>query len=549
MSVVNANPFNITKRARNLRAGDRLVVKQGKYDRPLVLTGIAGTAEKPIVIEAEKGAVFTSGITLKKHNKRANLIAMRREAAGNYPSVGQTADEAMLAFLHCRHIVLRGITFKRCWPTAVYLEECQHMTLEHLKIREGTIAIGANGTTTRDITISKCDWRQDVSPDNRLWNSIPWKAVHGSRDTSGERVDPKADFRALDGDFFRGWDIAGNIVIRNNRISDAFNAIHVFNRVDRLGEDVDPKTLRFNAGRRSSANILIENNMFVRIRDNAIEPEDHAWNWVVRHNQFNDCYRPFSLELQRAGWIYIYGNYGWVKNPPSLHTTDRGRTKSSQSKLGGLQKNEGNIYVFLNSWYYQTGKGIFPKGAIGRLRHYNNAIGFGSPEQARMFGETDALPVALNSGASAHTADSLERHFTRQWDSDQFDIIFDGDIAQDENFPERFREIGFDLGAASKGGAPGFADTDADIPDLTVNPSSPAHASAIAMTLDLPDGTTHKIPEGLNVGADQADGAYDDIDALFGFLPEAVSIPQAEEEPPLNEQPDQPEQKKSLLLF
>ena len=158
--------------------------------------------------------------------------------------------------------------------------------------------------------------RQDVSSDHRMWNSIPWKAIHGSRDNSGEKVDPDNDFRAWDGDFFRAWDVAGNIIIRDNRISDAFNAIHFFNRIDELAPGVDPKGLKYNGGRRASANILIENNTFTRIRDNAIEPEDYAWNWVVRHNVFADCYRPFSLELQRAGWFYIYGNYGWVTTSP-----------------------------------------------------------------------------------------------------------------------------------------------------------------------------------------------------------------------------------------
>ena len=58
------------------------------------------------------------------------------------------------------------------------------------------------------------------------------------------------------------------------RISDAFNAIHFFNRIDQLAPGVDPEgALQYNGGRRASANVLIENNTFTRIRDNAIEPE------------------------------------------------------------------------------------------------------------------------------------------------------------------------------------------------------------------------------------------------------------------------------------
>ncbi|MCP4316993.1 MAG: hypothetical protein GY789_13505 [Hyphomicrobiales bacterium] len=547
MRVLSANPSNVAKRCRKLRAGDRLVLKKGEYSIPLILTGIAGTAEKPIIIESKRGAVFTSGISLKKYTQRANLIAMRRQAAGNYPSIGQTADEAVLAFIHCKHMILRGLHFCRCWPTAVYLEECQHMTLERLKIREGTIAIGANGSTTRDLIISDCDWRQDVSPNNNMWNSIPWTAIHGSREnTGGDRVDPKNDFRAFDGDFFRAWDVAGNIVIRDNRISDAFNAIHFFNRLDQLAPGVGPKGLKFNGGRRASSNILIENNTFTRIRDNAIEPEDYAWNWVIRHNVFADCYRPFSLELQRAGWFYVYGNYGWVNNQPSLQTKDPERTKCSHFKLGGLQKNEGTIHVFLNSWYYRKGKGIFPKGALKNLRHFNNAMGFGRPQRARMFGDTQDLPIALKARSKTETVDDLERHFTRDWDPDQYNIEIDGDISEDSNFPDAFRDMGFPLGKESKPGAPGFADPEATQPDLTIGSDSLAFENSVAMKIDLPDGVSQQIPPGLNIGAYQRAGTYDFIDNLFGFLPEATSVPLIGNS---SEEEEEPEQKQSLLLF
>ena len=190
MRVLRAKPSNIAKRCQRLRAGDLLILERGTYDRPVIVTGIAGTPQKPIVIEAENGAVVTSRLTLKKYTARANHIALRRQAAGNYPSVGQTADEAALAFIHCKHVIVEGLQFRRCWPTAVYLDECQHIRLDGLKIREGTIAIGANGMTTRDVTVCHCDWRQDLSDEHRMWNTVPWRASHGSRNNSGTGVDP-----------------------------------------------------------------------------------------------------------------------------------------------------------------------------------------------------------------------------------------------------------------------------------------------------------------------------------------------------------------------
>ncbi|MCY6381297.1 right-handed parallel beta-helix repeat-containing protein [Hoeflea prorocentri] len=536
MAVERANPSNVAKRCRKLRAGDRIILEEGVYRQPLVLTGLAGTARAPIVIEAETGAVFTSGLSRKKYGKQANLIAMRRQAAGYYPSVGQTADEATLAFIHCRHVIVRGLNFLRCWPTAVYLEECQHMRLEELSFREGTIAIGANGLTTRDILVSKCDWKQDVSDDNEMWNTIPWRRVHGSKqNTDGIPVDPEGDYRAWDGDFFRAWDVAGNIVIRDNTISDAFNAIHFFNRIDQLAPGVDAIQLNFNNGRRASANILIEGNTFTRIRDNAIEPEDYAWNWVIRHNTFADCYRPFSLELQRAGWFYIYGNVGWVNNPPSMLPEPGDRTKCSHFKLGGAQKNEGPIHVFFNSWYYRKGKGIFPKGALGRLRHFNNAIGFGNPAKAQMFGKTGSLKWL---------EDDLGNHFTRQWDAEHYDIIFDGDLCEDSNFPDGFRSLGFELGENSKAGSPSFAHPESAQPNLRIGSDSAGFKTAIAMLIELPDGSGISVPAGRNIGAHQEDGVYDPIDRAFAFLPEATG------DASQNKQDDDEDgDKPGLLLF
>ncbi|WP_136656563.1 right-handed parallel beta-helix repeat-containing protein [Nitratireductor sp. XY-223] len=549
MGVERANPSNLAKRCAKLRAGDRLVLEPGLYGKPLVLTGIRGTAHDPIIIEAEEGAVFTGGLSLKKYGRRANLIAMRRQAAGYYPSVGQTADEAAFALIRCQHIILRDLKFLRCWPTAVYLDECQHITLDRLTFREGAIAIGANGLTTRDVTVCNCDWKQDVSAGNEMWNTVPWRLVHGSKkNTGGIAVDPDGDYRAWDGDFFRAWDVAGNIIIRNNRISDAFNGIHFFNRVDHLAPGIDAAGLDFNNGRRASANVLIEGNTFTRIRDNAIEPEDYAWNWVIRHNTFADCYRPFSFELQRAGWFYVYGNYGWLNNPPSMQPEPGERTRCSHFKLGGGQRNEGGIHVFFNSWYYRTGKGIFPKGALGRLRHFNNAIGFGDPDNARMFGKTGALTGISATVPAPDFNDDPDTHFTRKWGKGDFDIVFDGDLVEDREFPTVLRSKGFALGDRSKGGSPEFAHPEALRPDLSISAGSAAYGGSIAMTIDLPDGGRFEVAEGLNIGAHQDKAAFETLDGKFGFLPDATSAPVTEEAGAESE-PDEPVQKPSLLLF
>ena len=95
---------------RNLRAGDRLVLKKGKYDKPLIVSGWPGLQRSHNQSKPTRRRLPAS-VSLKQYTKRANLIAMRRQAAGYYPSVGQTADEAVLAFIHCKHLILRGSSF------------------------------------------------------------------------------------------------------------------------------------------------------------------------------------------------------------------------------------------------------------------------------------------------------------------------------------------------------------------------------------------------------------------------------------------------------
>lgn len=548
MVCIRVNPANITRKSKKLTAGDRLIVKKGIYDKPVVFNGLAGTWNNPILIEAEKGAIFTSGLSLSEYTKRANLIAQRRQAAGYYPSVGQTADEAALVFLHCKHIIVRKFKFVRCWPTALYLDECQHITLSRIRFREGTIAIGANGSTTRDLKITRCKWKQDVSADHAMWNRIPWSAIHGSKDNTGRPgVDLQADYRAWDGDFFRAWDIAGNITIRKNRISDAFNGIHFFNRMDQLPPGVDPNSLEFNDGKRASANVLIEKNRFKRIRDNVIEPENHAWNWVIRHNVLADCYRPFSFELNRAGWFYIYGNYGWVNNPPGFIAKER--ENASHFKLGGAQQNEGEIYVFNNSWFYRSGKGIFPRGILNKLRHFNNAIGYGNTQKARMFGKTDGLACTTIPFSLSETAKDIAERFTRKWQEKEHDIVFDGDISQDIYFPETLRNRGYAIGRHAKGGTPGFAHPEARRPDLSVTPGSAAYGNGLAWTINLPGGRKFCLPQGLNVGAYQSTDIYRDIDSCFQFLPESTGFSDCPESSECQQTEAQKPEKPHLLLF
>lgn len=513
-----------------LLAGDSIGFQPGTHDVPLVIQGAAGTQRRPVVIGPGRGRrrgppTFTSGLSLGEARLWANALADRRQRAGYYPSVGQVGDVAMLTLRNCRHVVIRGLDFTDCWPTAIYLDDCQHVVIHDVRFRGGTIAIGANGIDTHDIVVQHCDWQQDTSDGHDMWNRIPWARIHGASDNEKDAaVDLTGDWRCWDGDFFRAWNISGNVIIRRNRVSDAFNAIHVFNSHDTLAPGVAPDGLTFNGGRQSSANVLIEENDFVRIRDNVFEPEGHAWNWVIRRNRLRDCFRPFSFELERAGWFYVYENTGAFTHRPSTHLSPEDlarfepRMNPTLFKLGGAQRNEGPIHVVNNSWYMGVGKGVFASGALGRLIHANNAVQFGPKAKAGLFGPDGAVSTLSSIGEAAAEA----TRFTRRWS--ELGIRIFADVSNDPSFPDVYGRVGYPLGADAVHEASLFVAPDADVP-IFAAASPTLVGTAVEVPVALPDGRTETLAGGHHRGAVQSGGPLAALDRLLGFLPDASWLP------------------------
>lgn len=538
MTSISISNIDYVKKVATVTAGDTVLLKSGNYREPIVLQGLVGTEERPIIIrpnesDEQNSVIFTSGISLKEARKRANEAAYARERAGYYPAVGYLGDQALMILRNCRYVIIQGLNFEDCWPTGIYLDQSQYIAIDGVNFKGGTIAIGANGIDTHDLIIQNCTWQQDTTGFD-MWNKIPWSRIHGASNNSALlKVDIKKDSRHFDGDFFRSWNIAGNVIIRNNEISDAFNAIHCFNSFDRLAPGVDANGLVFNGGKQSTANILIENNHFTHIRDNVIEPEYHAWNWVVRHNHIYDCYRPFSFEFERAGYFYIYGNTASFVTSPSMQMSDDDEQVIPQSewrrsvslfKPKGTQKNEGPLYIFNNSWHMELGKGIFPKFALGKLIHTNNAMEFKKPKKARIFGkggdQLTGRPLSL-----AKELESEKARFTRRWED--FQIEMNSDVANDQNFPNKYRELGYSIGLTSVKAKPGFKNP------LDSNPQTRSFVSkspkilnkAADLHLELPDGLFHKFRGGHHIGAAQKSGEYNRIDKVFEFVPNDNWLP------------------------
>ncbi|WSH04966.1 right-handed parallel beta-helix repeat-containing protein (plasmid) [Rhizobium ruizarguesonis] len=506
---IKADPTSIHAHLSALYAGKTLELVDGDYSLPLVMSGKSGTQQAPIVVRGGADVRVGSAQAYADFRKTANELSAVQEAGGGYPGVYYLADNAALVLRDCQWLVIEDLSFRGCWPTAVYIDNCQHITLRGLDIRGGTFAIGATGRNTRHLLIEDCTWIQDINDDSEddicsihrdgrletsgpgigsaLWKDIDWEDVHRNwQEDDGRRVDIDADHRGYDGDFFRAWTIAGYVIIRNNIIADAFNAVHFFNQA------AISEVTKF------SRNVLIENNWFIRIRDNTIEPEDYAWNWTIRHNKFIDCFGPFSFEMRSSGYFYIYGNLGWNRHKPGPVHDDH--TTGQLFKFPKTHVDAGPHYVFNNSWILRGP--IVKRMRFSNFVHVNNAVdyyeegGERPPDGANPFGpewrEEDA-PSDLPGGIPKAEGD----RFTKQWN--RLAIRFDGDVVNHPLFPDELRKAGYLIGATSLQASPAYLDPSPGRPEGLMMTTAYA---AQPLNILLPDGQDQvAVDEGKSVGA------------------------------------------------
>jgi hypothetical protein len=98
-------------------------------------------------------------------------------------------DYAFFKIRNCIGIAIENTTIQNVWPTAIYIENSQHVTVRKLNLNGATYGIFARGVGTRHIVLEHCSWIQDT----RIWQEVLWRDIH---------ADPLPR-RELDGDFFR----------------------------------------------------------------------------------------------------------------------------------------------------------------------------------------------------------------------------------------------------------------------------------------------------------------------------------------------------------
>jgi hypothetical protein len=444
--------------------GDEIHLLPGVYDEPVAILGKRASQERPIVIMSD-GCATLDG--------RRNVLRP--------PGMPRLEDYAFIKIKNCVGIVIENTTIQNVWPTAIYIEDSQQITVRRLNLNGATYGIFARGPTTRSILLEHCSWIQDT----RIWQEVLWKDIHA----------PPLPRRELDGDFFRSDDIAGEVIVRYNFIAQAFNGIHLF-ASEEMAE---------HGG--VNENVWIYRNTFAFIRDSAVEAERSAMNWWVFENIIYNCHTWFAFEECQGGYWYVFGNRGWFDRKPGPQgdcNTGGAVIKTNKVKDGQEDKILPSypFYMFNNSWYVRSA--YLKKGKLRRFQHFNNAIAYARPDHhppgivdlgRRMIG------VGAPNPACEGVADA-EEPFTTEWE--RLRILFENDICSHPDYPDNLNRIGYPVRGIYAD--PGFGSGRDG--NFILRDDSPCREAGCGRMLELPEGRTWDLPASLHIGAMNGDVPY-----------------------------------------
>jgi hypothetical protein len=363
------NATELQAACQGARPGHAIKIRGGDYRQRTTLKGVHGKRGSPIVISAADDRWICGD------SKPDPMWSDGNPAMGG-PGTPGADDFAFLALIDCSHIVIEGLAICGFWPSIFFIKDSRYLTIRNCVLRHGTFAVYAKGEKTSHLNIDCNEWQQDDSESHRLWTEIDWKRAHGNEGSDGL-------CRYFNGGFLSAKGIRGNVVVRRNRIMDAYNGIRL-----KSGNETVPleKISTVNA------NVHIFDNEFIRIRDNPIEPEVSAYNWHVRHNRLLDCHSWFSFDGVGGGYWYFYGNRGRFESRQGLpdapsHTMGRVLKLSYERRPRDINTERVPSlpwYVFNNSWYLRCplvggAAAAVPARGEGpdftaRLDFFNNAI-------------------------------------------------------------------------------------------------------------------------------------------------------------------------------
>ncbi|WP_171209275.1 MULTISPECIES: hypothetical protein [unclassified Ruegeria] len=279
--------FDLQTAIGKARPGDTIELLPGRYPTPAVIA-ISGTKTHPITIRGpRRGRAVLDGGKTRDDGRHGGLEPL-------------DGDFAFLKLFGADHIVIENLSFENCWPNAIYLRSCRDVTVRGCSGTGGRYFLYARQTDqkpTKGLVLDGVTWVQD--PDHDMWDGRhTWPEVKGKRDH-------------FDASFFNGamlgaFDIEGQVVVRNCKISHAFNAIRMDIREKRIeGTKKEPRITR-------NRNVRIHDNSFAFIRDNAVEPEMGAEDWCIYNNRFYNCHAAFSIDGVAMRDFIVLAN--WVLN-------------------------------------------------------------------------------------------------------------------------------------------------------------------------------------------------------------------------------------------
>jgi len=326
------NPAELQQACDAAAAGDEILIFGGTYDTPSVLHKRRGEPGRPIVFRAADER-WIDGAQVPDPFWGGTLPSF------DAPRKPDVSDFASLLIDDCEHIVVEHLRIANCWPTILLVKDTKFLRVRGCVLRHGTYAIFAKGDTSH-LLIEENEWQQDDSPGHDLWNKIDLRRAHGGEGADGL-------FRYFNGGFLSAKGIGGNVVVRRNRISDAFNGVRM--KADSAYPNQSP---------RKNAHVHVYDNDFIRIRDNPVEPEVFAYDWHVRHNRLLDCHAWFSFDGVTGGYWYFYGNFGGFRSRQGGaaggdHTTGRVLKLSYETFPRDMDSERVPAFawfVFNNSW-------------------------------------------------------------------------------------------------------------------------------------------------------------------------------------------------------
>jgi hypothetical protein len=270
-----------------------------------------------------------------------NNLTEQLDRSGESPE--QSAPRDVRFRLNCfllwesAFIEFADVGFRECWFAAVASYASSNIVLRDSVIEGSTWAFLAVGKKARPETAHSFEvtanvWRQSPTYRRRripckvrsdwdcpvsIWSDLPWGIVHHHF------------WSPLNGALFMSRDILGNVKVSNNHVFDAYNGI----RATLSG------SCRTEAACKERANngFEITGNLFEYIRDNAVEPEDHAAFWIVKHNAFVNSYAVISTDGVSGNDLLVFGNVFALQEIPGSRCLDEGWLGSRQflSRRGG----------------------------------------------------------------------------------------------------------------------------------------------------------------------------------------------------------------------